>query len=302
MAVDISRALSLISQRIVFVPNQVEVPSPLGRSTAIKRFREGLTTEPLFRQELELLGYGPGEIERAFSLARLERQFDLFEDRLATLREAYEKDIISFAEMKHQVITLIPDTEKALILVELYDFRKRPMPKPLLPEEPQTLTVGRILAAYKAGVITEVVLRAEMKERLYSPEDIDILVATETARLPKPKIEKRKEIALGDLRALFDLGVLSPQEFKDELIERKFSDEDAALMVTLQQARQVARMTKPKPVELAALPLGDLKAMFVLGIISEEELRAELVERKYSAEDIDREIELLLTKIKPQAA
>jgi len=299
MTVNVSKALSLIAQRIIAAPPEVSVPRPFGRGTPVRNFREGISLEPQFRQELASLGYVGTDIDRALTLAVLEHRYDLFTDRLSVVKEAYEKDILSYEEMKFQVLQLIPDQEKALTLVELYDFSKRPKPKTLTPEEPPTLTVGRILSAYKAGVLTEEQLRTELGARAYSPTDIDILVATETAKLPKPKAAARKLLSLGDLRAMFDLGIITTEEFEAALMDRDYTPEDAARIIILQQARQAARMPKPTQEERRQLPLSDLKAMFTLGIITEEELRAELAARQYSLEDIDREIALLVAKIAP---
>lgn len=241
MAVEIGPVISFLAQRIIAAPPEVEVPRAFGRGTPIRRFREGLITEAAFRQELQDLGYPPQEVERALELAALERDYDLFQDRLRVVQEAFEKDIISFEEMKVQVLALVPDEPKALTLVDLYDFRKRPKPKALTPEEPPTLTVGRLLAAFRAGVLGEPGLRSELAERGFSAEDIDIMIAVETARLPKPKPAQLRALSLGDLRAMLALGVITPEEFRAELLERAYSPEDADRLMALELSRIIAR-------------------------------------------------------------
>ena len=297
MAVEVGPIISFLALRIVLAPSEVDVPRPTARATPVKRFREGLITEVTFRLELRSLGWTDPEIDRSLVQARLERDFDDFQDRLAALEDAFNKDLITFAEMKAQLLALIPDPAKALIVVDRLDFAKRPKPKPLTPEEPPTLTVGRLLAAFKAGIFTREALGEELAERGYSPADVELMIRTEEARLPKPKEAARKLLALGDLRAMFDLGVLTEEEFRTELISRTYTPEDAERIVNLQLARQRARLPKPKPEEFAALPLGDLKAMFSLGIITEEELRLELSNRNFSPEDVEREVALLLEKM-----
>lgn len=245
MAAEIGPVLSFLLQRIVPTPFQVEAPRPTARSTPLKRFREGLSTETTFRAEMAWLGWSAPDIERSLIQARLEREFDDFQDRLNTLEEAYNKDFITFAEMKLQVLTLIPDQAKALLVVDLLDFKKRPKPKPLTPPEVPTLTVGKLLSAFAALVLPEAELRAELARRLFSPEDIDLLVATEIANLPKPKPAERAKLTLADLRALLALGILTPEEFLTELIARKYSQQDAEALMALEMSKALARAELP---------------------------------------------------------
>ena len=241
MAVEIGPIISFLSQRIILAPPEVEAPKPIPTGVTLRRFREGLLTEAIFRAELASQGRLPVEIDRLLTQALLERAFDDFQDRLNALEEAFNKEVLTFEEFKYQVLQLIPDQAKALLVVDLAELKKRPKPKPITPEEPPTLTVGRLLAAFKAGVLPEPQLRSELTQRDYSPEDIDIMIATETARLPKPKAPALRLISLGDLKAMLALGVLSPEEFRAELIERKYSPEDADALLGLELIKAQAR-------------------------------------------------------------
>lgn len=238
---EVGPIIAFLSQKIVLAPSQVEVPAPLARGTPVKRFREGLLTEATFRGEMATLGWSPIDIERSLVQAQLERAFDDFQDRLNTLEDAFNKDLVTFEDLKVRLLELIPDQAKALVVLDRMDFAKRPKPKPVAPEEPPTLTVGRLLAAFKAGVLPEPGLRSELAERGYTPEDIDIMIATETARLPKPKAPALRLISLGDLKAMLALGVLTPEEFRAELIERKYSPEDADALLGLELIKAQAR-------------------------------------------------------------
>lgn len=241
MAAEVGPVIAFLAQRIVTAPPELEAPRPTARATPVKRFREGLILEPQFRQEETDLGWSKTDIDRTLVQAKLERAFDDFTDRLNTLEEAFNKDLLTFAEFKFQVQGLIVDPAKALLVVELADFRKRPKPKALTPEEPPTLTVGRLLAAFKAGVLPEPGLRAELAERGYEPVDIDIMIATETARLPKPKAPALRTVSLGDLKAMLAVGILTPQEFLAELLGRGYSQEDADNLLALELSRIMAR-------------------------------------------------------------
>ena len=67
------------------------------------------------------------------------------------------------------------------------------------------------------------------------------MIATETARLPKPKAPALRQVSLGDLKAMLALGLLSPEEFRAELIERGYTPEDADALLGLELARIMAR-------------------------------------------------------------
>jgi len=70
---------------------QEEEVRAYGRGTAIKRFREGLTTPTELEQELRLMGYSEQWIERLKLVARLERDYDFAMTVLSTVKRAYKK-------------------------------------------------------------------------------------------------------------------------------------------------------------------------------------------------------------------
>lgn len=129
----VSAIISLISQRIVLAPPQLEAPRGVGRGTAIKRYKEGLTTGITFRREMESLGYPQAEIDKALVQADLERDYDLFTDRLSSVKSAFAKGVISDAEMQTLVTELIPDAAKAAVQISLVQFSILPKPKPMPP-------------------------------------------------------------------------------------------------------------------------------------------------------------------------
>jgi len=241
MAVDIRPALSLVAQRIVLAPPSVAEISPSGKGTPQKRYREGLITEREFGGEMQSLGYSAPAIEQALTQAKLEREFDLFSDKLSALQVAYDKDIITYEQLKSQLLELVPDQPKALQLLELYDFRKRPQPKAVAAEKVPTLTVSQLLAGYVAGTLSEPLLRSELAERGYSTEDIVLLVSTEAARLAKPTQTQRKLLTLAQLNAMLAAGILTTDEFLGELLARNYSEEDAARLLGLQMIKINAR-------------------------------------------------------------
>ena len=241
MAVNIGPALSLVAQRIVLAPPSISEISPSGKGTPQKRYREGLITEQEFAQEMQSLGYSAPAIEQALTQAKLEREFDLFSDKLSALQVAYDKDIISYEQLKSQLLELVPDQPKALQLLELYDFRKRPQPKAVTAEKVPTLTVSQLLAAYRAGALGEDGLKSELAERGYSTEDIIMLVSTESAKLAKPTTTAQKQLTLAQLSSLLALGIISPDEYITELLDRNYSEENAARLLGLEMIKINAR-------------------------------------------------------------
>jgi len=299
MAVNIGPVLSLIAQRIVAAPPSIDLPGPTGAGTVVKRYREGLILEAQARGELAALGYPPPRIDQEILRARLEREYDDYADRLAILREALAKGSITLEELTVRLLALVPDPAKAQLLLDLEELRLRPKPRVLTPDVPPTLTVAKLIAAWKAGVLARAALAGELAARGYSPVDVEILIRTEEARLPKPQPAALKSVSLGDLRAMLALGVIDQAELRAELLERNYPPEDADRLLNLELARQATRLAPPTPAQVRQLPLGDLRAMYTLDIIDQAEIRAELAERNYSAEDIDREIALLQARQAP---
>jgi hypothetical protein len=70
---------------------QEEEVRAYGRSTVIKRFREGIITEKELVEELKMLGYSDQWIERLKQVARLERDYDFAMTVLRYVKTAYRK-------------------------------------------------------------------------------------------------------------------------------------------------------------------------------------------------------------------
>ena len=70
---------------------QEEEVRAYGRSTAIKRFKEGLTTENELEQELRIMGYSDQWIQRLKLVALLERDYDFAMTALSYVKSAWER-------------------------------------------------------------------------------------------------------------------------------------------------------------------------------------------------------------------
>jgi hypothetical protein len=241
MTVDVRQAISLVSQRIVLAPGQVEAPSPFGRGTVEKRFREGLITEAQFRTEMTGLGYIGATIDRSLAVAKLEHEFDNFQDRLTAIETALAQGAITLADAKLQILDLVPDQSKALLIYQIWVYKLTPKPKAVTPDEAPTLTVAKLLSAFSAGVLGESALRAELEARLYSPEDIGYLIAIEKAAVAKPKPIEQKLLTIAQLNAMLAAGIMTPAEFITQLLDRNYSQENAARLLGLEMIKINAR-------------------------------------------------------------
>lgn len=94
----------------------------------------------------------------------------------------------------------------------------------------------------------------------------------------------------------FKVGVISESEYVARLEALKYSQDDIEVLVELNSPE------KPSTAVLPTLTLGELKAAYRTGILSEDELAAELAGRGYVYEDLSVIILTEKAKLKPAAA
>jgi len=103
---------------------QEEEVRAYGRSTAIRRFREGLTTESQLEQELRMLGYSDQWIQRLKIVAMLERDYDFAMSVLSAVKSAWEKEKIG-DEMFIQILRDFGFTDDKIMLeLQLLKLKK----------------------------------------------------------------------------------------------------------------------------------------------------------------------------------
>jgi len=175
--------IALISQRMAALPGQAQAVGASGKTVAVRRYREGQTDAAGFRTDMRLLGYSEGEVTQTLVQAQLEREYDVFTDTLAVIREAYMKGAFSDAEMARLVLDLVVDDQKATTLIALYKFQRTPKRAAEAPPTPKLLSEAKLVAAWKEGIITTEQWFEELVDRSYSQEDAKILIETELAKL-----------------------------------------------------------------------------------------------------------------------
>jgi len=129
-------------------------------------------------------------------------------------------------------------------------------------------------------------------------------IAIEVTKANATKLKTVKEETTVTSKALtestysrsYRLGLIPETEYRSKLAALKYSSEDITLLVELNTPE------KPAPEEMPTLTLGELKAAFRVGVLTENELAAELDYRHYSPENISVIIETEKAKIKPKVA
>jgi hypothetical protein len=94
--------------------------------TALKRFKEGMTTESQFRDELMLLGYTDQQYPQYLAAAKMDYAYDYITDLISAYRDAVRKGNISLEEYRQALLGLGIVPEK----VEAYVLRERARQKP----------------------------------------------------------------------------------------------------------------------------------------------------------------------------
>jgi len=116
--------VELLRQKEEVGTTQGEEVRAYGRSTAIKRFKEGLTTPAELEQELRMLGYSDQWIQRLKVVAMLERDYDFAMTALSYVKSAWEKGKIG-DEMFIQILKDFGFTpEKIMLELQLLKLKK----------------------------------------------------------------------------------------------------------------------------------------------------------------------------------
>lgn len=116
-------------------------------SVARARFREGLTTEAQFADELRLLSYPEKDIPQYLAGGKLEYALDLFRDLLAAWKEAVRKGNLSIEDYGQRLSNtgLVPERVAGYMLREVARLKPEVDPTVIGPPTPYYETdAGRI--------------------------------------------------------------------------------------------------------------------------------------------------------------
>jgi hypothetical protein len=106
--------------------------------TAVKRFKEGMSTEDQFHGELTLLGYSDQQWPTLLAGARLEYAYDYTSDLISAYRDAVRKGNISLDDYRQALlgIGIVPDKVEAYVLRERARLKPDEKLTPLSPAVP----------------------------------------------------------------------------------------------------------------------------------------------------------------------
>jgi hypothetical protein len=156
-----------------------------------------------------------------------------------------------------------------------------------------------LINRYTKGDLSE----KEFSEELSRLGIQQIRIKVELVKANATKLKTVKEETTLTTKALteatysraFKVGVISEADYRSRLESLKYSEEDLEILVELNTPE------RPSPSLLPSLSLGELKAAFRVGILTEDELAAELAARGYAYEDLSVIILTEKSKIKPKA-
>jgi hypothetical protein len=151
----------------MFQTTYSDVIKGLMSGTAIKRFKEGMSTESQFLSELKLLGYTDQQFTQYLAAAKLDYAYDYLTDMIAAYKDAAAKGQISLDDFRGALrgIGIVPDRIEAYVL----RIRARLDPigplKPIGPPKPEYQT--------EAGQVkVDTLRRHRQKEMITRGEEI----------------------------------------------------------------------------------------------------------------------------------
>jgi SOS response regulatory protein OraA/RecX len=214
-----------------------------GYSVALRRFREGFTTEAQLRQELAMLGYTQSQIERLVALAKLEMDYELTDRFASAVFSAHRRGKLTLEQAKATLIQQGISDEwvdrwaRLEASIPHEDIERSPE------EEVRAYGYGVVIKRFKEGFINEAEARQELAMLGYTPAQIERLIILARLEYDYEFARDQLEIAREGYRA----GVLTDEEFLQFLAAIPIGSEKASAYLALEQYRKMKRKT-PKRV------------------------------------------------------
>ncbi len=188
------------------------------------------------------LGYTAQEADLALQEAGETFQARRIEDRIKVAIESYIDKELTLEQLRARLLDLKISTDRVNDEVELARLRAQPTPRAPTPDEIPQLTTAQVLAAFRADLLTEAQVRAELAERLYQPADIDVIIAIERAKEPAPAAAKIKAATETQLKSFLAAGLISVDEFLDGLTRLGYDQLTARRILELEAIKAEARV------------------------------------------------------------
>lgn len=279
-----------LEEELVEMPEKIKT---VAVGTLRAAFRADIITEARLEKELRARKYPPEDVELIIAMERAKKLPPVVPViPEAILRRAFREAIISEAAFRGELAArdYSPEDIEVMVAVELKAIEKAAEEAP---EKIPVVSVGTLRAAFRADIITESILVEELLARRYPPEDIAVIVELEKLRKVPPKVPLAP---LATIRQAYRDEILSEAEFRRILEDRDYPPGDVDVMVAVEKRRLEEELAgMPEVVKVASV--GTLRAAFRAGILSEVDLRSELLARGYRRDDVELIISLEKTKM-----
>jgi len=210
-------------------------------SAYVDNVERGYKPSAAIKPMLTGLGYSSAEADAALERAELAHAQSVFADKIKIGEEKYIDKELTLDQLRVYYLDLGLAPTEVGVKVELARLRAQPTPRAPTVEEIPTLSTAYLLAAFRAGTITEAQLRLELAERLYQPEDINIMISQEKAKEPKPTATKQKTLSEAQLRAMFAAGLISVADYAAALKFKGYADLDVQRIINLESIKAEAK-------------------------------------------------------------
>jgi hypothetical protein len=146
----------------MFAKTASETVRGMMSGTAIKRFKEGFTTEAQFNAEMILLGYSRDQMPTFLAAAKLDYAYDYLTDLVTAFRDAVRKGNIDLDEYRSALLGLgiVPERVEGYILKERARLKPQekltpiPPPKPTYETDAGKIQVDTIRRLRRKEIIT----------------------------------------------------------------------------------------------------------------------------------------------------
>ncbi|MEM1574293.1 MAG: hypothetical protein QXY96_07455, partial [Candidatus Methanomethylicaceae archaeon] len=272
--------IDLVLKSITF--DQTEEERKLAKTDILNAFAEGILTEEQARNSLANIGYTNDAIDILLATAK---------KKMMEVRRITASQVL--AALRERTI----DTKEADQLLAELGFTERDREILIKTELAKTVitprlpTASMILSAYRFNVIDEATARSWLETLRYDKPTIDLLIATENARIAEieeRELKKQRFPTSSQIGRAYVDGVITRDEMKKKLLELKYSEKDAELICLIYDKEKERALRKIR--EVPAEKKQKLSATQILeayreGVFSGEEALTRLEALGYSIDD-----------------
>ena len=242
-------------------------PRNLTKSEILKLYKLQQIDKNTAITYLTQLGYTNDIADMLLATVELQQTTEARELTQSKLEQAYINNVIDRQEYYNKLLELGYTESAAKILIELADKKK----------EPKQLHLRRstITRAYSLGIISRDKALELIKQLGYTDYQANLIIAIADAS--KPKI-KEKDVSVANLRWAYKVGIISKEEFINELKKLHYSKK--AIELELAKAEFTPTHTESK------LTTSQILKAWVKGLISDSECANRLLEKGYTVDDV----------------